>query len=267
MTPAQANNSVEEEDGVCGDVYLIGAAWPTGKLTDEGKWSKRCKVGSGMNHTGLLFTKIQAGVRKQFQSDRNGEEVLWRRDYFYDESVEDITWDYQFSKRPKFQRHNSPYYRGATMVSLQKLKLNKGQKGKLIDACMKITRMNPGNHFIYRFDALFEVLPWRCFYFHCDRSVPVPASCAGSTLMALAMITNPEAYKSDRAVFVEMGMPYGGCCGRWFLTQLTPSQTFRAVTTNKLLSEGSQVNGIGRVGRVRRDNNTDDRVPLLTLAI
>lgn len=232
--------------------YVVVAKWPTSFLTEVGKWGKFCKIGDGYNHIGLLFediTDVQKAMFAAPASEERENDPLWQRDAAPNEEVNSVTWDYQISKYPRFQRNTSNYYASATSVDLLELQLTPAELDKLFDNCAQITSANPRNWDIYRLDGLFEILPWRCGYFHCNRDGPNPATCGGSVMTALAMVQNVEAYSSDRLVFEIMEIPYGGCCGKRYLTQLIPDEALNAIMSSKFTKERpSLVDGRNRTG-------------------
>ncbi len=223
-----------------GEVYLVVADWPQERLTRIGRLSHWLKPGIKFTHAGLRFTGLRDEHRAALRAPG-----IWRPDAMpLGPQTTDVSWDYQVTRQPHFQRYDGEYYAGYKVREEHELKVD---FERLFELCLRLTRAQPINHNIYRYDALFEVLPFRV-YWEClarparspelgEFSRVAPSTCVALVLrtIAAARIDDDSPVEDDGAAFAALGLPRARwCLGRRYLTQFTVGGAVRALRRRKI---------------------------------
>tara|TARA_Y100000817_G_scaffold310353_1_gene300870 strand:+ start:59 stop:859 length:801 start_codon:yes stop_codon:yes gene_type:complete len=228
------------------EVYLTAADWKWHRLSSIGKMTYVCGC-MRYGHLGIFFRGLRPEELEQLRTHRRR---VWREKAAWEaldslKPVTSVTWDYQYSKRVKFQRFDNDYYEGSRAYHLYRVTLSTEERTELFQKCLEMTLMGPINKIVYRLDGFFNCCPVAPHTCCVDGSGVAASTCQALTLRAIAAAVaevdanywGKDPIRSDRAAFEALEIPQGWCWTDQRLVQLSPWDTLTALQKIGRVSE------------------------------
>jgi len=241
--------------------FVVVADWPYRQLSDAGKLTWCCSGGSE-NHVGIFIPcctpeEIEAHSAPDV-SDPTGR------------GQQHVTFDFMMDKYPRFQSPDNPNYytKEANTWLYPILDVDAADVHAL---CLRVARLRPYNHFLYRCNYLFFCWPTQCWCSNVDELGPMTCVAMTMRIIAAAKSGTAEPLTSDAATFRTLRMARLSChdpCAPLVLTAYTPRAGLEAMQQGGVV--GRPIEGFEAAARqcrvaVQQGSALGSGYPLLSL--